>query len=69
MTTSNIRDVVRIYCIGHAGARGNERADSLDSTAPVTGILRMGTMEIIQEKNDNLVRDDSVVEETARLRQ
>lgn len=50
------------------GDCGNERVDSLVSRAPINGILRIGRVEIMQQINDSLLRDDTVVEETARLR-
>lgn len=55
-----------IYCQGHAGAHGNEMADSLDSRVPNIGMLKMGREEIMREV-DSFLRDDSVVVEASRL--
>lgn len=66
ITTSDIPKVVWIYCLGQAGVHSKERADSLASSPPITGILKMHRMEIII--NYCLLGDDTVVEETAWLR-
>lgn len=44
------------------------RADSLVSRAPINGVLKIGRAEIKREINDCLLKDDTVVEETAQLR-
>lgn len=49
ITKSNYRKIVWIYCLGHAGVRGNERSDSLASRPHITG-LHME--EIMRDIND-----------------
>lgn len=43
-------------------------ADSLASSGPISGMLRMNRTKTMREKDDSLVTDDTVVEETAGLR-
>ena len=37
-----------IYCPGHAGVSGNERADRLASTADITSGLQLGRAEVLR---------------------
>ena len=39
---------LRIYCPGHAGVSGNERADRLASTADITSGLQLGRVEVLR---------------------
>ena len=65
---SALRELVWIYCPGHAGVRGNERADALASAAPVVGTLDMDKGDILRAINDCLLETDTVVEELSAQR-
>lgn len=63
MSTSNIRFVVFIYCLGRAAVLSNDRLASLASKVGITRILEVGRAKI----NDSFVKNNMAVEETARL--
>ena len=46
-----------IYCPGHAGVSGNERADRLASTADITSGLQLGRAEMFRGLRDFLNMD------------
>ena len=37
-----------VYCPGHAGVKGNDRADRLAGKATITGGLRLGRPEVLR---------------------
>ena len=47
MQDIQLEKLVWIYCPGHAGVRGNERADSLARKAAITRGLRLGKSEVL----------------------
>lgn len=65
ITKSNYRKIVWIYCLGHAGVRGNERSDSLASRPHITG-LHMAEMmrDINMFRGWNCNWENSTVEVT-----
>ena len=46
-----------IYCPGHAGVSGNERADRLASTADITSGLQLGRAEVLRDLKNFLNMD------------
>ena len=46
-----------IYCPGHAGVSGNERADRLASTADITSGLQLGRAEVLRGLRNFLSTD------------
>ena len=47
LDNSKVRKITWIYTPGHAGVKGNERADELAGNAPVRGDLSMGLKEVL----------------------
>ena len=45
---SNLQRLTWIYCPGHAGVYGNERADRLASTASIVGELKMDKGDVLR---------------------
>ena len=43
-----LQRLLRIYCPGHVGVSGNERADRLASTADITSGLQLGRAEVLR---------------------
>jgi ribonuclease HI len=66
--TSALQELVWIYCPGHAGVRGNERADVLASKAPVVGTLDMDRGDILKSIMDRLLEEDTALDESSVLR-
>src|SRR5579871_6545660 len=60
--------LVWIYCPGHAGVRGNERADRLASRAPLTGTLVLDRSDILRSLCERMLSDDTVIDEGDVLR-
>jgi ribonuclease HI len=52
---SALLELVWIYCPGHAGVRGNERADLLASKASVVGTLDMDKEDIVKSISDRMI--------------
>ena len=48
MTQSHLRSLLWVYCPGHAGVKGNERADKLAGRAKVTGSMKLGRSEVLR---------------------
>ena len=46
-----------IYCPGHAGVSGNERAGRLASTADITSGLQLGRAEVLRGLRNSLNMD------------
>ena len=46
-----------IYCPGHAGVSGNERADILASTANIISDLQLGRAEVLRGLRNSLSMD------------
>ena len=47
MHSHRLQRLLWIYCSGHAGVSGNERADRLASTADITSGLQLGRAEVL----------------------
>ena len=48
MHSLQLQRLLWIYCPGHAGVSGNERADRLASTADITSGLQLGRTEVLR---------------------
>ena len=60
---NNAQSITWIYCPGHAGVKGNERADVLAGKALVNGTeIRRDRIELIRAVMDTLREDDEKVE-------
>ena len=44
----HLRKILWVYCPGHAGVKGNDRADRLAEKANITGGLRLGRPEVVR---------------------
>jgi ribonuclease HI len=44
----HLRKILWVYCPGHAGVKGNDRADRLAGKATITGGLRLGRSEVVR---------------------
>src|SRR5579871_4982563 len=66
--SSNLGRLLWIYCPGHVGVRGNERADSLASRAPIIGDITMDKSDVLRSLHDHVLRKDTVLDEDAILR-
>src|SRR5579871_6638699 len=66
--SSKLRRLLWIYCPGHAGVRGNERADSLASRAPIMGDITMDKSNVLRSLHDHFLRGVTVLDEDAILR-
>ena len=58
-----------IYCPGHAGVSGNERADRLASTADITSGLQLGRAEVLRSLRNFLNMDSPEHHSTDRLKE
>ena len=56
-TTVSLQRLLWIYCPGHAGVSGNERADRLASTADITSGLQLGRAEVLRGLRNFLSTD------------
>ena len=52
--SSDIRRLQWIFCPGHAGVRGNERADELAGTAVIGGELKLDGPTVLRIVRDHL---------------
>ena len=57
MHSLRLRRLLWIYCPGHAGVSGNERADRLASTADITSGLQLGRAEVLRGLRNFLSTD------------
>ena len=57
MSSLWLQRLLWIYCPGHAGVSGNERADRLASTADITSGLQLGRAEVLRGLRDFLNMD------------
>ena len=44
----HLRRILWVYCSGHAGVKGNDRADRLAGKATITDGLRLGRSEVLR---------------------
>ena len=58
-----------IYCPGHAGVSGNERADRLASTADITSGLQLGRAKVLRGLRNFLNSDKPEHHSTDRLKE
>ena len=54
MTNLDIRKLLWVYCPGHAGAKGNDRADQLAGKAIITTGLRLGRSDVLRAVRQHL---------------
>ena len=57
MHSLQLQRLLWIYCPGHAGVSGNERADRLASTADITSGLQLGRAEVLRGLRNFLSTD------------
>ena len=57
MHSLRLQRLLWIYCLGHAGVSGNERADRLASTADITSGLQLGRAEVLRGLRNFLSTD------------
>ena len=57
MHSLRLQRLLWIYCPGHAGVSGNERADGLASTADITSGLQLGRAEVLRGLRNFLSTD------------
>ena len=57
MHSLRLQRLLWIYCPGHAGVSGNERADRLASTADITSGLQLGRAEVLRGLSNFLSTD------------
>ena len=57
MHSLRLQRLLWIYCPGHAGVSGNERADRLASTADITSSLQLGRAEVLRGLRNFLSTD------------
>ena len=57
MHSLRLQRLLWIYCPGHAGVSGNERADRLASTADITSGLQLGRAEVLRGLRNFLSTD------------
>ena len=48
MHSLRLHSLLWVYCPGHTGVGGNERADRLASTADITSDLQLGMAEVLR---------------------
>ena len=56
---SHLKKLIWIFTPGHAGVKGNERADKLAGEAPIGGHLQMGETEVLNAMKENLDEETS----------
>ena len=54
MRNLDIQKILWVYCPGHAGVKGNDRADRLAGTATITTGLRLGKSEVLRAVRQHL---------------
>ena len=47
-------ELLRVYCPGHAGVKGNDRADRLTGKATITSSLRLGRSKLLRRLRQHL---------------
>ena len=65
----SLQRLLWIYCPGHAGVSGNERADRLASTADITSGLQLGRAEVLRGYRNFLSIDRPEHHSTDRLKE
>ena len=69
MHSLQLQRLLWIYCPGHAGVSGNERADRLASTADITSGLQLGRAEVLRGLRNFLSTDKPEHHSTDRLKE
>ena len=69
MQCLRLQGLLWIYCPGHAGVSGNERADRLASTADITSGLQLGRAEVLRGLGNFLNMDRPEHHSTDRLKE
>ena len=69
MHSLQLQRLLWIYCPGHAGVSGNERADRLASTADITSGLQLGSAEVLRGLRNFLSTDKPEHHSTDRLKE
>ena len=69
MHSLRLQRLLWIYCPGHAGVSGNERADRLASTADITSGLQLGRAEVLRGLRNFLNMDRPEHHSTDRLKE
>ena len=69
MHSLRLQRLLWIYCPGHAGVSGNERADRLASTADITSGLQLGRAEVLRGLRNFLSTDKPEHHSTDRLKE
>ena len=54
MVDIHLRNVLWVYCLGHAGVKGNDRADRLAGKATLASGLLLGRSEVLRSLRHNL---------------
>ena len=54
MVDIHLRKLLYVYCPGHAGVKGNDRADRLTGKATITNGLRLGRFELLRSSRHYL---------------
>ena len=67
MHSLRLQRLLWIYCPGHAGVSGNERADRLASTVDITSGLQLGRAEVLRGLRNFLSTDKPEHHSTDRL--
>ena len=69
MHSLQLQRLLWIYCPGHAGVSGNERADRLASTADITSGLQLGRAEVLRGLRNFLSTDKQEHHSIDRLKE
>ena len=69
MHSLRLQRLLWIYCPGHAGVSGNERADRLASTADITSGLQLGRAEVLRGLRNFLSTDKPEHHSTDHLKE
>ena len=69
MHSLRLQRLLWIYCPGHAGVSGNERADRLASTADITSGLQLGRAEVLRGLRNFLNTDKPEHHSTDHLKE
>ena len=69
MHSLRLQRLLWIYCPGHAGVSGNERAERLASTADIPSGLQLGRAEVLRGLRNFLSRDKPEHHSTDRLKE
>ena len=60
---SKLKKLTWLFCPGHAGVLGNERADQLAGSAPITGTLTLDPATVIDNVKESLKEARQIEEE------